>query len=83
LALKEQLPAYIVLDEEYMAEVRRRESVLSGLGAQKDFYQQFVNDAEDPLFTLSKPPGAQEVQAVVESCLDRKGRSSAPKAGPN
>jgi len=81
LALKEQLPAYIVLDEEYMAEVRRRESVLSGLGSQKDFYQQFVNDAEDPLFTLSKPLGAQEVQAAVESCVERKGRSSAPKAG--
>ena len=73
LALKEQLPAYIVLDTDYMAEVRRRES-LGGGGTppDKEFYQQFVNDAENPLFTIPRPPGPEEVQAAVQGCVDRK-----------
>lgn len=78
LALKEQFPAYIVLDADYMAEVRRRESVLSGGGASsdKEFYQQFVNDAENPLWTMPKPPGPKDVQAWVQGCLDRKSRAA-------
>ncbi len=77
LALKEQFPAYIVLDTEYMAEVRRREG--GGRQTEKEFNQQFVDDAEDPLFTLPKPPDPKEVQANVQSCLDRKSRSNTPR----
>ena len=76
LALKEEFPAYIVLDTEYMAEVRRREG---GSRTVKEFNQQFVDDAEDPLFTLPKPPGPKDVQANVQSCLDRKSRSNTPQ----
>jgi hypothetical protein len=85
LAMKEQFPAYIVLDADYMTEVRRRESVLPGGGAptDKEFYQQFVDDAEDPLFRLPKPPDPKDVQANVQSCLDRKNHGSAPKSEPN
>jgi hypothetical protein len=77
-AMKEQFPAYIVLDADYMAEVRRRDSVLSGRGTptDKEFYQQFVDDAEDPLFKLPKPPDPKDVQANVQSCLDRKSPKS-------
>jgi len=77
LALKEQFPAYIVLDAEYMAEVRRREG--GGSQTVKEFNQQFVDDAENPLFTLPKPPDPKEVQANVQSCLDRKSRSKTPQ----
>jgi hypothetical protein len=81
LAMKEQFPAYIVLDSDHMAEVRRRESVLSGGEARtdKEFYQQFVNDSDNPLFTMP-PEDAKDVQAAVQSCLDRKSRSSTPKS---
>jgi len=69
-AMKEQFPAYIVLDADYMAEVRRRDSVLSGRGTptDKEFYQQFVDDAEDPLFKLPKPPdpkGKRSLRTVL------------------
>jgi hypothetical protein len=82
LAMKEQFPAYVVLDADYMAEVRRRDAELSGgkTVPDKEFYQQFVDDAEDPLFTLPKPPDPKDVQANVQSCLDRKSHSSTPKS---
>jgi hypothetical protein len=77
LALREHLPAYIVLDDEYMAEVRKREG---GNGqTQREFNQQFVKNAEIPIFTIPKPPGPQEVQAAVQGCLERKSHSSASK----
>lgn len=82
LALRAQLPAYIVLDADYMAEVRRRESRLPG-GAtptDKEFYQQFVEEAENPLFTLGKPLDPKDVQAAVQSCIDRKSHGNAPKS---
>ena len=81
LALKEQFPAYIVLDADYMAEARRRESLGPGGGTptDKEFYQQFVNDAENPLYTMPKPPDPNDVQAAVQSCLDRKSRGNAPR----
>jgi hypothetical protein len=77
LALREHLPAYIVLDDEYMAEVRRREGGVAQ--SAKEFNQQFVNDAENPIFTIPKSPGPKEVQAAVQSCLDRKSHGSASK----
>jgi hypothetical protein len=85
LAIKEPFPAYIALDADYMAEVRRRESLLPGGGAatDKEFYQQFVSEAENPLFTIPKPPGPGEVQAAVQSCLDRKSHGSTSKPGQN
>ncbi len=83
LAMKEQFPAYIALDAAYMAEVRRRESLLPGGGAatDKEFYQQFVNDAENPIYVIPKPPGPKEVQAAVQGCLDRKSHRGASKPG--
>ncbi len=66
-----------------MAEVRRRESLLPGGGAatDKEFYQQFVNDAENPIYVIPKPPGPKEVQAAVQGCLDRKSHRGASKPG--
>jgi hypothetical protein len=78
LALKEQLPAYVLLDAEYMAEIRRRESLGPGGGArtEKEFYQQFVKDAENPLYPAPEPPDPKSVQAAVKSCFDRKSQGS-------
>lgn len=77
LAMREQFPAYIVLDSDYMAEVRRREGA-DGQSA-NEFNRQFVDDAEDPVFTLPKPPDPKEVQANVQSCLDRKKNGQPPR----
>jgi hypothetical protein len=81
LALKEQFPAYIVLDAEYMAEARRAEALGPGGGTptDKEFYQQFVNDAENPLYTIPKPPDPKDIQTAVRGCLDRKSRGNAPR----
>jgi hypothetical protein len=83
LALKEQLPAYVVLDADYMAEVRRRESLgpVAGGGTQteKEFYQQFVKDTENPLYPAPESPDSKSVQAAVQGCLDRKSHGSTPK----
>jgi len=85
LLLREQLPAYILLDSNYMAEVRRREAVLSGgaSGTQEEFQGQFVNDAENPLYPTPKPPEPKEVQANVQSCLERKSHASTIKTKHN
>ena len=68
-----------------MAKVRRRESLGSegGPATDDEFYQQFVNDAENPLFALPKPPDPKEVKAAVQSCLDRKSHGSTPKMEHN
>jgi hypothetical protein len=68
-----------------MAEVRRRESLLPGGGAatDKEFYQQFVDEAENPLFTIPTPVGPKEVQAAVQGCLDRKSHGSTFKPEDN
>jgi len=81
LALKEQFPAYIVLDADYMAEARRGESLGPGgrTLTDKEFYQQFVNAAENPLFPMPKPPDPKDIQAAVQGCLDRKSRGNAPR----
>src|SRR5262249_11453214 len=80
LAMKEQFPAYIVLDDDYMAEVRRRESALPAGAAPlgKEFYQQFVKDSDNPLYPMPKQPELKDVQAAVQSCLDHKSHSITP-----
>jgi hypothetical protein len=85
LALKEQLPAYILLDTDYTTEVQRRESLLGGgwTPSPKEFDQQFVKDAENPLYPEPELPDPKSVQANVQSCLDRKGHSNTPKAEHN
>lgn len=81
LALKEQLPADIVLDSEYWAELKRRET-LQGFPRIND--QQIVNDAESPLLDF---PTAEETKALmqgplmqkdVQDCLANKTRSRTP-----
>jgi hypothetical protein len=73
LRLKEQVPADIALDTDYIREVLRRESALPGFPGSpetvKDFEQQILSGAGNPLFIVPKPP---DVKAAMQSCLDRK-----------
>jgi hypothetical protein len=80
LRLWEQMPADIALDVDYMMELQRRNSLVgfpgaaSGAGALKEFDQQIVNSAENPLFAIPKQP--PDPKSAVQGCLDRKSRSS-------
>src|SRR6202011_747482 len=70
LTLREQMPADIALGVDYMMELQRRAS-LAGFpgavaGARKEFDQQVVNSAANPLFGL---PTASESK---QKCLERK-----------
>lgn len=81
LALKEQLPADIVLDSKYWAELKRREN-LQGFPGSND--QQIVNDAESPLLDF---PTVEETKALmqgplmqkdVQDCLAKKAHRDVP-----
>lgn len=63
LALKEQIPADIVLDSKYWTELKRRETLqgLPGTSA-----QQIVSDAESPLDYF---PTAEETKALMQGPL--------------
>jgi hypothetical protein len=81
LALKEQIPADIVLDSKYWTELKRRETLQGFPGASA---QQIVSDAESPLLDF---PTAEETKALmqgprvrqdVQECLAKKGQGGAP-----
>jgi hypothetical protein len=66
LALKEQVPADIVLDSEYWTELKRREALLR-FPMTSD--EQIVSDAESPLL---EAPTAQEAKALMDGPLVKK-----------
>jgi len=76
LALQEQLPADIVLDSEYWAELKRRET-LQGFPGSND--QQIVSEAGSPLIYSPTPEETKAlmqgplVQQDVQDCLAKKG----------
>lgn len=84
LRLKEQLPADVALDIDYRMELQRRGALpgFPGAGsgtskeALKEFDQQIVNDAANPLFAIPKLERLNladpELSRAVQSCLDRK-----------
>jgi len=79
LQLKEPMPADIALDVDYMRESERR-LLLQGSPAasltSNDFAQRTIRGAENPIFTVPKPP---DPKVMVQRCLDRKSRSSTPQ----
>jgi hypothetical protein len=79
LRLREQLPADIALDVDYMTEWQRRAALQGFPGAtaktQKDFNQQAVNGAKNPLFVVPKP----DPTLLMKHCLERKNQTSTPK----
>jgi hypothetical protein len=81
LALKEQIPADIVLDSKYWNELKRRETLQGFFGASAE---QIVSDAENPILEF---PTAEETKALmqgplvqqdVQECLAKKGQGKAP-----
>jgi hypothetical protein len=80
LALKEQVPADIVLDSKYWTELKRRVALQRFPGTSA---QQIVSDAENPFLDS---PTAEETKALmqgplvqqdVQECLAKKGRGAA------
>ena len=79
LLLREQMPADIALDTEYMAESERR-LPLQGLPpddfTSKAFNERMVRTAQNAIFTVPRPPDAK---VPVQRCLDRKSRNNTPQ----
>jgi hypothetical protein len=87
LRLSEKIPADIALDTTYQKQLQQG-GVMIGFPeaaseTPEEFDRQIVNSAADPLFVIPKPkdtgsPDPQLAKAV-QSCLDLKGRTNAPK----
>jgi len=75
LALWEKMPGDIALDVDYRTELRRRE-ILSGFPGEQESDQEIMNDAENPVVSVPKPP---DPKLMVQDCLDRKSRSNKPQ----
>ena len=78
LRLKEQIPADIALDIDYMTELQRRESLTGFLGSRtrtlEESNRQIVKSASNPLLAISKPP---DLKLAAKNCLDRKNSNTA------
>ncbi len=77
LRLKEQIPADVTSDSDYMMELQRREA-MSGfprIVTLKEFDQNTVSSAENPLLGFKQA----DTRPFVKRCLDRKAQSSVPK----
>jgi hypothetical protein len=76
--LKEQMPADIALDTDYMTELQRRESLTGFPGSKtrtlEESNRQIVKSASDPLLTTPKQP---DLKLIAKSCLDRKNSNTA------
>ena len=83
LALKEQMPADIALDADYMKEMHRRDTLIGDPEAttktQKELDESIVKSAETPLIQWPKPPDSKVVAAITQSCLEQKKQSGPPK----
>jgi hypothetical protein len=87
LRLREKLPADIALDVNYRMELQKGGAMWgfpeAATGTPKEYDQQIVNSAGTPLFIIPKPKDPKlpdpELSRLVQSCLDRKSRSSAPQ----
>ena len=87
LRLMEKIPADVVLDAAYKAELQKGADMLGFPEAANEtpqqFDQQIVDGAGDPLFAVPKPPDPKlpdpELARQVQGCLERKASSKAPK----
>lgn len=79
--LKEPLPADIALDDDYMTELRRRESLLGLLGdilkSPTDFNNDIVREAQNPI--IEGAPPTPDTRAIEQSCLDDKKKRENPR----
>jgi hypothetical protein len=90
LALREEMPANIVSDFDFMAELSRRASLL-GEGwmvpwTVKDGSSQIVKSAENPLLEANKPPDSALLATVEKECrevVQRLGKREPPPPLPH
>jgi hypothetical protein len=82
LRLWEKTPADVVLDEDYMREWRRRETLPGspdGTTEIQEFQQQIVDRAVNPIYSIdAKPPSQAELKQAVQSCLEHKSDRTGP-----
>jgi hypothetical protein len=80
LLLREQIPADIALDVDYIKALRTRGPLLMGKepASLDEFNQQLISGAEDPLLSTPGPPDPKEIQQAVQGCLDRQKGHSDP-----
>jgi hypothetical protein len=73
LRLKEQMPADIGLDTDYLRELQRRESLYGFLGSKpqsvEDTSRRIVKNAGNVLIETPPPP---DLKQVAKNCMDRK-----------
>lgn len=75
--LKEPMPANIVVDADYLVEVRRREFLVGIPGASKspkEIADGFVQEAQDPI--LEGAPKLPDVKDIEQGCLEQKKQGS-------
>jgi hypothetical protein len=74
LLLREQIPADITLDVDYIKALRARGPLLMGKepASLEEFNQQLISGAENPLLSTPGPPDPKEIQQAVQGCLDRR-----------
>ena len=75
--MKEPLPANIVVDANYLTEVRRREFLTGIPGASKspkEVAEEFVKEAQDPI--LEGAPRLPDVKDIEQGCLEQKKQGS-------
>lgn len=80
LRLKEQMPADIALDSVYMTELLRRMRLMGmpEVGTLKEFNQQVVNNAGNPVLLVPKVTDFKAYFPFIQqNCLDRKSHSNA------
>ena len=80
LRLKEKMPGDVALDADYMKELERREGLSgfpsTGPGTLRDFLEQIVSSAENPLLVVPQPP---DPKLLAQGCIDRRSHSSPPQ----
>jgi hypothetical protein len=75
--LKEPMPANVVVDADYVTEVRRREFLVGIPGASKspkEVAEGFVQEAQDPI--LEGAPKLPDVKDIEQGCLEQKKQGS-------
>ncbi len=79
LALNESIPADVISDREYVAELQRRD-VVAGIpegvsSTANELNRQIMHDAENPLIVFAEP----DTKPLLQQCLDRKARSTSAR----
>jgi hypothetical protein len=70
------MPANIVVDADYLIEVRRREVLIGIPGASKspkEVADGFVEEAQDPI--LEGAPKLSDVKDIEQGCLERRSKA--------